>query len=318
MISLTYILHRQKPCCSLIRERGMSKPLCQFSANGLLCVLFVTLLCVASLSSSHVMAADKAVFMPLNHSSKSGMNPRAIKKTVASFSSQQTAKASFHNTNKSRFFKLDTSKQFVRKTPGGNLAVKASQSSNKGFVKVTRLKPNTHAPLPRKSSASRRIKVDTNNAPRTSRNRFGDVNHQWPVDTAATQRISSPFGMRKHPVTGKRSFHAGIDIATKRGTSVLASADGVVELTTRHRNLGNYVKIRHRDGSYSMYGHLTKWLVRKGEQVAAGETIGTVGSTGRSTGPHLDYSLRINDKPVNPMKFLTPPPRNQQHASLSR
>jgi len=129
----------------------------------------------------------------------------------------------------------------------------------------------------------------------------------WPVDQSAYQRISSKFGYRVHPVTKRRSFHKGVDIAAKRGTKVLASRSGKVELVTRHRNLGKYVKIRHKDGSYALYGHLSKRIAKQGRYVKAGQVIGKVGSTGRSTGPHLDFSIRVKEKAVDPLKRLSVP-----------
>lgn len=125
----------------------------------------------------------------------------------------------------------------------------------------------------------------------------------WPVAGPHT-RISSPYGPRKHPVTGKQDFHAGIDIPAPQGTSVLAAAGGEVTAVGEHPNLGRYVKITHADGSYSLYGHLQRWTTRTGARVEAGEVIGRVGSTGRSTGPHLDFSIRKDGKPFNPMKLL--------------
>lgn len=140
----------------------------------------------------------------------------------------------------------------------------------------------------------------------------------WPFSEDVQQRISSPFGYRIHPVTGRRAFHAGVDIAVARGTPVLATHEGVVEKVTTHKNLGRYVMVRHSDDEYSMYGHLSAWNVDEGDSVVPGDVVGKVGSTGRSTGPHLDYSIRRNGKPVNPMKHLVPPPtvNNLQLSSL--
>jgi murein DD-endopeptidase MepM/ murein hydrolase activator NlpD len=134
-----------------------------------------------------------------------------------------------------------------------------------------------------------------------------DGSWQWPVDLSARQRISSKFGPRIHPVTHRRSFHQGVDIAAALGTKVMASRAGVVEKVVRHRNLGKYVMIRHSDNSYALYGHLSSWNVKKGMRVAAGQMIGKVGSTGRSTGPHLDFSIRVAEKAVDPLKRLSVP-----------
>lgn len=126
----------------------------------------------------------------------------------------------------------------------------------------------------------------------------------WPVDGDEYIRVSSAFGMRRHPVTGKQGFHAGIDIPAPVGTFVVAAMDGEVTGIGTHKNLGRFVKISHEDGSYSLYGHLNSQLARMHAKIKAGQRIGTVGATGRATGPHLDFSIRKDGKPVNPMPFL--------------
>ncbi|MCH2546098.1 MAG: M23 family metallopeptidase [Alphaproteobacteria bacterium] len=130
------------------------------------------------------------------------------------------------------------------------------------------------------------------------------IAHVWPV-ADAHYRISSPYGYRKHPVTGKHSFHAGIDIPAPMGTNVLAAVDGNVAAVGEHPRLGRYVKVTHNDGTYSLYGHLQKWNTQRGKAVKAGDVIGKVGSTGRSTGPHLDFSIRRDGKSFNPMTVLS-------------
>ncbi len=129
----------------------------------------------------------------------------------------------------------------------------------------------------------------------------------WPVDLHVSQRISSGFGMRVHPVTGKQAFHQGVDIAAPVGTKVLAAANGVVSLVTSHAHLGHYIRIEHPDGTFSLYGHLSDWKVREGDVVYAGDEIGEIGMSGRTTGPHLDFSIRKNDAAVNPLNYLTIP-----------
>lgn len=126
----------------------------------------------------------------------------------------------------------------------------------------------------------------------------------WPVDGDDYTRISSAFGIRRHPVTGKQGFHAGIDIPAPVGTPVIAALDGEVTGVGTHKNLGRFVKITHADGTYALYGHLSKQSVKMGMKVHSGRRIGSVGSTGRSTGPHLDFSIRKEGKPINPMPLL--------------
>ncbi len=134
-----------------------------------------------------------------------------------------------------------------------------------------------------------------------------ESHHSWPIDEAQVQRVSSAFGPREDPFTGNMAFHAGIDIAAKAGTPVKATMDGTVYATGEHPRLGRYVRIDHPDGTYSLYGHLRDWNVTDKQVVLKGETIGVVGSTGRSTGAHLDYSLRKDQMPMDPMKVLSIP-----------
>ena len=118
-------------------------------------------------------------------------------------------------------------------------------------------------------------------------------------------RLSSTFGTRKHPVTGKVSKHGGIDIAVKTGTLVGAAADGIV--TVASTDVGHYgtaVFIDHQNGYITHYGHLSKILVRVGQRVKAGQIIAKSGSTGRSTGPHLHFTVKKNGVSLDPLKFL--------------
>lgn len=130
--------------------------------------------------------------------------------------------------------------------------------------------------------------------------------HAWPIPTNAKQYVSSGFGMRKDPFTGRPKFHGGMDIAAATGTPVLASADGVVsEVASSRGGMGNSVSITHRDGSISTYGHLSAQTVRKGQNVRQGQQVGKVGSTGRSTGAHLDYRIKKNGQRLDPAKILS-------------
>lgn len=127
---------------------------------------------------------------------------------------------------------------------------------------------------------------------------------RWPVAATEAGTVSSGFGWRRHPVTGKRSFHAAIDIAAPKGSPVLATTAGTVAATGRHPRLGRYVMIRYRDGSVGTYGHLDSIRVRADKAVKPGQIIGTVGDTGRTTGPHLDYSLEVDGRKVDPLKYF--------------
>ncbi len=116
--------------------------------------------------------------------------------------------------------------------------------------------------------------------------------------------MSSPFGVRLDPFLGKPAMHTGIDLRGEIGEPVRATADGVVKLAGREGGYGNMVEIDHGNGFATRYGHLSAIDVKVGQKVRIGETVGKIGSTGRSTGPHLHYETRINGEAVDPQKFL--------------
>jgi murein DD-endopeptidase MepM/ murein hydrolase activator NlpD len=116
--------------------------------------------------------------------------------------------------------------------------------------------------------------------------------------------ITSGFGYRKSPFTGKKAFHSGLDISNREGTKVIATADGKISYAARKMYFGNLVIIDHGYGKVTKYGHLKKILVKPGQRVKRGEVIALLGNTGQSTGPHVHYEVRINGVPVNPMKYI--------------
>lgn len=114
----------------------------------------------------------------------------------------------------------------------------------------------------------------------------------------------SSYGWRDDPFTGKRAFHRGIDIATYFGNPIVATADGVVVQTARNKIGGNTIKISHRGGYVTVYCHLSKFLVKPGQKVKRGDTIGLVGKTGKALGPHVHYEIHLNGKSVNPYYYI--------------
>jgi len=122
----------------------------------------------------------------------------------------------------------------------------------------------------------------------------------WPVKGW----MSSRFGSRMSPFTGKKEFHKGIDIATRIGAPVVAPADGIVSVNRWNRGYGNMLMIKHGHGIITRYAHLQKALVKKGQHVKRGETIALVGNSGRSTGPHLHYEVHLNKVRVNPLQYI--------------
>lgn len=117
-------------------------------------------------------------------------------------------------------------------------------------------------------------------------------------------KLTSDFGMRWHPVLGGRRAHKGVDLAAPAGTPIRASADGMVERADWFSGYGLFVALEHGGDIETRYGHMSRLNVAAGQRVRKGDIIGYVGSTGRSTGPHLHYEVRIAGEAVNPMPYL--------------
>jgi murein DD-endopeptidase MepM/ murein hydrolase activator NlpD len=113
------------------------------------------------------------------------------------------------------------------------------------------------------------------------------------------------FGGRSDPFTGEHENHTGLDISAQKGQSVYATADGVVQSATYTGDYGNLIVIKHEFGLSTRYGHLSAYKVKAGDSVKRGDMIGLVGSTGRSTGPHLHYEILVNGQLMNPLQLLT-------------
>ncbi len=125
-----------------------------------------------------------------------------------------------------------------------------------------------------------------------------------PISRGVKSWITSRFGYRKSPFTGRREFHKGYDISSRKGTPVLSTADGVVTYAGKKGLLGNIIVIDHGHGMITRYGHCYKILKKRGDKVKRWETIALMGSTGRSTGPHVHYEVHLNGIPVNPEKYI--------------
>ncbi|MDR5659643.1 M23 family metallopeptidase [Serpentinicella sp. ANB-PHB4] len=139
---------------------------------------------------------------------------------------------------------------------------------------------------------------------------INDINEQLDVLEAipnrkpATGRISSPFGDRIHPVTRRLEFHNGVDIANSRNTNIYAAAGGVVTFSGYNGSYGRMITISHGNGYTSLYAHNNKNLVSVGDRVSKGDLIAKMGSTGRSTGPHVHFEIRLNGEPIDPMTAI--------------
>ena len=137
-----------------------------------------------------------------------------------------------------------------------------------------------------------------------------------PIDGA---RLSSGFGLRRHPILGYSRMHRGVDFAAPAGTPVMAAGDGVIERAGRNGGYGNYVRLRHDARHRTAYAHLSRFAkgVRAGQRVTQGQVIGYVGSTGRSTGPHLHYEVLVSGEQVNPMGLKFPTGRKLEGKLLA-
>jgi murein DD-endopeptidase MepM/ murein hydrolase activator NlpD len=125
-----------------------------------------------------------------------------------------------------------------------------------------------------------------------------------PAIRPASGWITSGFGYRQSPFTGKREFHKGLDIANRKGTKIFASADGVVAHAGVRGLFGNLMVIDHGHGITTRYAHLDETFFSKGDRVSRGDAIASMGNTGRSTGAHLHYEVRLNGVPVNPSNYI--------------
>jgi murein DD-endopeptidase MepM/ murein hydrolase activator NlpD len=125
-----------------------------------------------------------------------------------------------------------------------------------------------------------------------------------PADWPVRGWVTSPFGSRISPINGKMQFHAGMDIAAQIGTPVIAPADGVVIKAGFESSYGDMVELSHGYGLKTIFGHNSRLNVKPGQHVKRGDIIAYVGDTGSSTGPHLHYEIRVNDLPVNPVRYL--------------
>ena len=135
-----------------------------------------------------------------------------------------------------------------------------------------------------------------------SRYKYDGGMFTWPCPNYT--RISDNYGMRMHPTLGVEKMHNGIDLAAPSGSAILAAYNGTVAAADYNSTMGNYIMISHGNGLYTIYMHCSALYVSKGQDVTAGTKIGAVGSTGRSTGPHLHFGVRLNGNYVSPWNYL--------------
>ncbi len=140
------------------------------------------------------------------------------------------------------------------------------------------------------------------------------VPSRMPLNNAS---LTSKYGMRTHPVIGGRRAHKGVDLAAPTGTPIYATADGIVSKAERFSSYGLYVSIEHGAQLQTRFAHMSRIAVANGAHVKKGDIIGYVGSTGRSTGPHLHYEVRIAGKAVNPIPYMVESTAQQAFAKVS-
>lgn len=131
-----------------------------------------------------------------------------------------------------------------------------------------------------------------------------EVLNKIPLGRPVPGRISSKYGSRTDPLKKKQAFHTGIDFRGHTGDEVKATADAVVKTSTSNNVLGKYVILSHGNGFETIFAHMHRRLVKKGDIVKRGQVIGLIGNTGRSTGSHLHYGVRYNEKSIDPMKYI--------------
>lgn len=153
-----------------------------------------------------------------------------------------------------------------------------------------------------KIAAAKKAQEQQQQKPNTPAPKPSGNGYYWPVP--GYNNVSSDFGYRTDPIHGGSQFHTGIDIPAPTGTPVVAAQSGVVAWACYSSSAGNWVGITHSDGATSVYMHLSGFAVSEGQSVSAGQTIGYIGSTGWSTGPHLDFSVRVNGSAVSPWNYL--------------
>ncbi len=169
----------------------------------------------------------------------------------------------------------------------------------------TTVPPATTAPASNSGSSggSSNSSSGATNSGTSSGGSSGSSSSKWLVPCSYTM-LTSPFGEREAPTAGASTYHQGVDLAGPEGTPIYASRTGVVTTATYGKAAGNYVSINHGDGYSSIYMHMTRYVVKKGDAVSAGQLIGYMGSTGVSTGSHLHFGISYNGKYVNPALYV--------------
>ncbi len=194
----------------------------------------------------------------------------------------------------------EITENYIAMNTAGGLASRSGNRSPSSFsADIAELKKLLDS-LSEINSSDEGYKVDLTEAEEKLKKYLDAIPTLWPV----SGRKNDSFGYRKDPFTGKKTFHEGLDISANSGTPVKASASGVVEFAGRKGGYGNCIIINHGNGLKTLYAHCSKLLAKEGQKVQKGDLIANVGSTGRSTGPHLHFEVHVGGTPVDPLKYL--------------
>ncbi len=175
----------------------------------------------------------------------------------------------------------------------------AAEEAKRKAEEEAKRKAAEEARLKAAEKAEKKKKAEAEKQKSTTKNKSGWT---WPVPSS--RKITSRYGYRT--IFGKRSFHYGVDIAAPMGTKIVAIKGGVVLACSSNNISGKFICVDHGGGYLSYYRHLSRYAVKPGQSVSAGQVIGYMGSTGRSTGPHLHLDIEINGRKVNPLKYISP------------
>ena len=134
--------------------------------------------------------------------------------------------------------------------------------------------------------------------------KYLSILEKTPIGRPLSTKITSRFGRRNDPLNKKKAFHEGLDFKGHTGDKIRATGAGTVKISTYSKGWGNYIVIDHHNGYKTLFAHLSKRLVKKGDNIIRGKVIGHVGNTGRSTGSHLHYEIQLHGKPIDPMKYI--------------
>ncbi len=187
-------------------------------------------------------------------------------------------------------FSVSNPSAFEQSTPSDSLSAAAMESKITDFSELSQMLDEMAVSMESslRKAEQKRVEIDA-------------IPSRWPT---VSRKLTSGFGYRRDPITGKSAFHAGVDISGDIGDPIYAAGDGKVKESGFDRTRGNYIIITHRDGLESWYMHLSVIGVKSEQRLTRGELIGEMGNSGRSTGPHLHFQVVVSEEPVNPLPYL--------------